>query len=158
MRITQCADDFELGPAKREKLGLMVEKREASPIPADGDPAMPDAWSGGQARRQLCVHRASSRRSPRVVFSMQESVRYLRYAHDCGHGCRLIEDRPPRDATFVKRLREAGAIILPGEPREKMGTPNSRRSFGGRSATLTIRNAGPGPPAAAPEHRLPQTW
>src|SRR5437899_8086137 len=40
-------------------------------------------------------------------------------------------DRPSDDATFVKRWREAGAIILAKANMGEMGTPNSRSSFGG---------------------------
>ena len=40
-------------------------------------------------------------------------------------------DRPPRDATFVKRLRDAGAILIAKANLGEMGTPNSRSSFGG---------------------------
>ena len=38
---------------------------------------------------------------------------------------------PPRDATFVKRLRDAGAILIAKANLGEMGTPNSRSSFGG---------------------------
>jgi len=49
-----------------------------------------------------------------------------------------------------------GAIILGKANLGENGTPNSRSSFGGRSVTLTIRNAVQAPPAAAPDHRRPR--
>src|SRR5437870_11942772 len=48
-----------------------------------------------------------------------------------GMDAAYANDRPPDDATFVKRLREAGAIILAKANLGEMGTLNSRSSFGG---------------------------
>src|SRR5437870_7544978 len=48
-----------------------------------------------------------------------------------GMDAAYANDRPPDDSTFVKRLREAGAIILGKANLGEMGTPNSRSSFGG---------------------------
>ena len=44
---------------------------------------------------------------------------------------RLANDRPPDDATFVERLREAGAIILAKANLGEYAGGDARSSFGG---------------------------
>ena len=66
-----------------------------------------------------------------VVFSIKDQYDTFDMRTTAGMDAAYANDRPPRDATFVKRLREAGAIILAKANLGEMGTPNSRSSFGG---------------------------
>jgi Asp-tRNA(Asn)/Glu-tRNA(Gln) amidotransferase A subunit family amidase len=66
-----------------------------------------------------------------VVFAIKDQYDTFDMRTTAGMDAAYANDRPPRDATFVKRLRDAGAIILAKANLGEMGTPNSRSSFGG---------------------------
>ena len=150
---------LNLRPAKREKLGFDGRKARSMTDPVDDAPAMPDA---PEVAAQQDVYFASTGKliGPLhgVVFSIKDQYDTFDMRTTAGMDVAYANDRPPRDATFVKRLRDAGAIILAKANLGEMGTANSRSSFGGPFCNLTIRNAVPAPPAAAPDHRLAQTW
>ena len=100
--------------------------------PADADPAMPDAL---EVAAQQDDYFASSGKliGPLhgVIFSIKDQYDTFDMRTTAGMDAAYANDRPPRDATFVKRLREAGAIILAKANLGEMGSPNSRSSFGG---------------------------
>src|SRR5215467_4593179 len=123
---------LNLRPAKREKLGFDPRKARSMTDPADADPAMPDAL---EVAAQQDAYFASFGRliGPLhgVVFSIKDQYDNFEMRTTAGMDAAYANDRPPHDATFVKRLREAGAIILAKANLGEMGTPNSRSSFGG---------------------------
>src|SRR5262245_45150643 len=123
---------LNLRPAKREKLGFDPRKARSMTDSVDGDPAMPDAL---EVAAQQDAHFASTGRliGPLhgVVLSIKDQYDTFDMRTTAGMDAAYANDRPPRDATFVKRLREAGAIILAKANLGEMGTPNSRSSFGG---------------------------
>jgi amidase len=123
---------LNLRPAKREKLGFDPRKARSLTEPVDDDPAMPDAL---EVAAQQDAYFASTGKLigtlHGVVFSIKDQYDTFDMRTTAGMDAAYANDRPPRDATFVKRLREAGAIILAKANLGEMGTPNSRSSFGG---------------------------
>ncbi len=123
---------LNLRPAKREALGFDRRKARSMTDPADNDPAMPDAL---EVAAQQDTYFASTGKLigslHGVVFSIKDQYDTFDMRTTAGMDAAYANDRPPDDATFVKRLREAGAIILAKANLGEMGTPNSRSSFGG---------------------------
>jgi len=123
---------LNLRPAKREKLGFDRRKARSMTDPVDDDPAMPDAL---EVAAQQDAHFASTGKLigalHGVVLSIKDQYDTFDMRTTAGMDAAYANDRPPRDATFVQRLREAGAIILAKANLGEMGTPNSRSSFGG---------------------------
>jgi amidase len=123
---------LNLRPAAREKLGFDPRKARSLTDPVDADPAMPDAL---EVAAQQDAYFASTGKliGPLhgVVLSIKDQYDTFDMRTTAGMDAAYANDRPPRDATFVKRLREAGAIILAKANLGEMGTPNSRSSFGG---------------------------
>ena len=123
---------LNLRPAKREKLGFDGRKARSMTDPVDDAPAMPDAL---EVAAQQDVYFASTGKliGPLhgVVFSIKDQYNTFDMRTTAGMDAAFANDRPPRDATFVKRLRDAGAIILAKANLGEMGTANSRSSFGG---------------------------
>jgi amidase len=123
---------LNLRPAERERLGFDRRKARSMTDPVDDDPAMPDAL---EVAAQQDAYFASTGKliGPLhgVVFSIKDQYDTFDLRTTAGMDAAYANDRPPRDATFVKRLREAGAIILAKANLGEMGTPNSRSSFGG---------------------------
>ena len=123
---------LNLRPAKREKLGFDPRKARSMTDPADADPAMPDALEVA-AKQDAYFASTGKLIGPLhgVVFSIKDQYDTFDMRTTAGMDAAYANDRPPRDATFVKRLREAGAIILAKANLGEMGTANSRSSFGG---------------------------
>ena len=123
---------LNLRPTKREKLGFDPRKARSLTDPADANPGMPDAL---EVAAQQDAYFASTGRfiGPLhgVIFSIKDQYDTFDMRTTAGMDAAYANDRPPRDATFVKRLREAGAIILAKANLGEMGSPNSRSSFGG---------------------------
>src|ERR1700745_3195950 len=100
--------------------------------PVDDNPAMPDALE--VAAQQDAFFAATGKLVGTlhgVVFSIKDQYDTFDMRTTAGMDAGYANDRPPRDATFVKRLRDAGAIILAKANLGEMGTPTSRSSFGG---------------------------
>ncbi len=123
---------LNLRPASRDKLGFDQHKARSMTDPVDNDLTMPDAL---EVAAQQDAYFASTGKliGPLhgVVFSIKDQYDTFDMRTTAGMDAAYANDRPPRDATFVKRLREAGAIILAKANLGEMGTPNSRSSFGG---------------------------
>jgi Asp-tRNA(Asn)/Glu-tRNA(Gln) amidotransferase A subunit family amidase len=121
-----------LRPATREKLGFDPHKARSMTDAVDADPSMPDAL---EVAAQQDAYLASTGKliGPLhgVVFSIKDQYDTFDMRTTAGMDVAYANDRPPQDATFVKRLRDAGAIILAKANLGEMGTPNSRSSFGG---------------------------
>ena len=123
---------LNLRPAKGEKWGFDRRKARSITDPADDNPGMPDAL---EVAAQQDAYFASTGKLigalHGVVFAIKDQYDTFDMRTTAGMDAAYANDRPPRDATFVKRLREAGAIILAKANLGEMGTPNSRSSFGG---------------------------
>jgi amidase len=123
---------LNLRPADRERLGFDPRKARSMTDAADDNPAMPDALE--VAARQDAYFAANGKLIGAlhgVVFAIKDQYDAFDMRTTAGMDAGYANDRPPGDATFVKRLREAGAIILAKANLGEMGTPNSRSSFGG---------------------------
>src|SRR5262245_13774702 len=123
---------LNLRPANRERLGFDPRKTRSMTDPADADPAMPDALEVA-AKQDAYFASTGNLIGPLhgVVLSIKDQYDTFDMRTTAGMDAGFANDRPPRDATFVKRLRDAGAIILANANLGEMGTPTSRSSYGG---------------------------
>jgi Asp-tRNA(Asn)/Glu-tRNA(Gln) amidotransferase A subunit family amidase len=123
---------LNLRPATREKLGFDGRKARSMTDAVDADPSMPDAL---EVAAQQDAYFASTGKliGPLhgVVLSIKDQYDTFDMRTTAGMDVAYANDRPPHDATFVKHLRDAGAIIVAKANLGEMGTPNSRSSFGG---------------------------
>ncbi|HSU88636.1 MAG TPA: amidase family protein, partial [Terriglobia bacterium] len=123
---------LNLRPGKREAMGFDRRKARSMTDSVDANPSMPDAL---EVAAQQDAYFASTGKliGPLhgIVFSIKDQYDTFDMRTTAGMDAAYANDRPPDDATFVKRLREAGAIILAKANLGEMGTPNSRSSFGG---------------------------
>src|SRR5262249_46249583 len=147
---------LNLRPAKRQALGFDRRKARSMTDSVDNDPSMPDAL---EVAAQQDAYFASTGKliGPLhgIVFSIKDQYDTFDMRTTGGMDADYANDRPSDDATFAKRLREAGAIILAKANMGEMGTPNSRSSFGGPfcnpyDTTRTPRTPSGGPGSSAP--------
>jgi Asp-tRNA(Asn)/Glu-tRNA(Gln) amidotransferase A subunit family amidase len=123
---------LNLRPATRVALGFDARKARSMTDATDADPRMPDALETAAAQDR------EFRRSGRLVGPLQGVVIALKDQYDTfdlrstsGADAFYANDRPPRDATFVQRLRAAGAIILAKANLAEYASGLPRSSFGG---------------------------
>ena len=126
---------LNLRPAARVAWGFDARKARSMTDAVDDDPNMPDAL---ETAAQLD---ATFARTNRLVGPLHGVVMAIKDQYDTfdmrttsGADAFYANDRPPDDATFVKRLRDAGAIILGKANMGEYaagGTTGTRSSFGG---------------------------
>jgi Asp-tRNA(Asn)/Glu-tRNA(Gln) amidotransferase A subunit family amidase len=123
---------LNLRPATRKKLGFDDRKARSMTDLVDNDPKMPDALEVAIAQDREFA------RTGKLVGPLQGVVMSFKDQYDTfdmrttsGADAHYANDRPPDDATFVKRLRDAGAIILAKSNLAEYASNGSRSSFGG---------------------------
>jgi amidase len=123
---------LNLRPATLKAMGFPAKMARSLTDPADNNPAMPDAL---EVAAQLDAHFAKTGKliGPLhgVVLAIKDQYDTFDLRTTAGADVPYANDRPPIDATFVKKLREAGAIILAKSQMGEYASGIPRSSFGG---------------------------
>lgn len=123
---------LNLRPAARLAWGFDERKARSLTDPLDADPAKPDALEVADA---LDAHfaRTGDFVGPLhgVVLAIKDQYDTFDLRTTAGADADYADDRPPVDASFVARLRAAGAIILAKANLGEYASPQGRSSFGG---------------------------
>ena len=131
-RQVNALSTLNLRPARRKAWGFDERKARSMTDMDDNNPTAPDALEVAAAQdRQF-------RQTGRLVGPLHGVVMAIKDQYDTfdmrttsGADVQYANDRPPEDATFVKRLRDAGAIILAKANLAEYATDGARSSFGG---------------------------
>src|SRR4030095_319334 len=123
---------LNLRPAARERWSFDARQARSMTDREDSSPDLPDApQTAGAAGRELM-------RTVRLVGALHGAVIAVKDQYDTrdmrttsGADAQYANDRPPDDATFVRRLRDAGAIILAKANLAEYAVDGPRSSFGG---------------------------
>lgn len=123
---------LNLRPAARKSWGFGERKARSMTDAVDEDPSMPDALEVAAAQD------AEFARTGKLVGPLHGVVMAIKDQYDTfdmrttsGADAFYANDRPPEDSTFVRRLREAGAIILAKSNLGEYASATPRSSFGG---------------------------
>lgn len=123
---------LNLRPAARKVWGFDDRKARSMTDKIDNDPKMPDALEVAAAQD------AQFSKTGKLVGPLHGVVMAFKDQYDTfdmrttsGADAQYANDRPPDDATFVKRLRDAGAIILAKANLAEYASNGARSSFGG---------------------------
>ena len=123
---------LNLRPATRTKWGFGARKARTLTDQADSAAGMPDALEVAAAQdRELARTGRLAGPLHGVVMAIKDQYDTFDMRTTSGGDVDYANDRPPDDATFVKRLREAGAIILAKANLAEYAVDGSRSSFGG---------------------------
>jgi amidase len=123
---------LNLRPATREAWGFDARKARSMTDAVDAAPAMPDALETAAAQDREFA-RTGQLVGPLhgVVLAIKDQYDTVDMRTTSGADADYANDRPPDDATFVARLREAGAIILAKANLAEYAVDGARSSFGG---------------------------
>ena len=139
---------LNLRPARRTAWGFDARKARSMTDGVDDDPGMPDAL---EVAEQQDAHLAAtgSLIGPLhgVVMAIKDQFDTFDMRTTAGADAFYANDRPPRDGTFVARLREAGAIILAKANMGEYaagGVTGVRSSFGGTNCNVYDTERDPG--------------
>ena len=131
-RQINALSTLNLRPAARTKWGFDSRKARSLTDPVDAAAGMPDALEVAAAQD------AQFARTGRLAGPLHGVVLAIKDQYDTfdmrttsGGDVDYANDRPPDDATFVKRLRQAGAIILAKANLAEYAVDGARSSFGG---------------------------
>jgi amidase len=123
---------LNLRPAARKAMGFDDRKARSMTDAADNSPKMPDALETAAAQD------GEFAKTGKLVGPLQGVVMSFKDQYDTfdmrttsGADAHYANDRPPQDATFIKRLRAAGAIILAKSNLAEYASNGARSSFGG---------------------------
>jgi amidase len=123
---------LNLRPSARKSRGFDERKARSLTDAVDDNPNMPDALEVAAAQDR------EFERTGRLVGPLDGVVLAIKDQYDTfdmrttsGADAQYANDRPPEDATFVKRLRDAGAIILAKANLAEYAVDGARSSFGG---------------------------
>ncbi|HEY0944389.1 MAG TPA: amidase [Opitutaceae bacterium] len=123
---------LNLRPATLKALGFPAKMARSLTDPVDADPAMPDALEVAAAQD------AAFAKTGKLVGPLHGVVMAIKDQYDTfdlrttsGADVPYANDRPPVDAEFVKRLRDAGAIILAKSQMGEYASGIPRSSWGG---------------------------
>jgi len=131
-RQVNALSTLNLRPSTRKAWGFDERKARSMTDMDDNHPNMPDALEVAAAQdRQF-------KQTGRLVGPLHGVVMAIKDQYDTfdmrttsGADALYANDRPPEDATFVKRLRDAGAIILAKANLAEYAVDGARSSFGG---------------------------
>jgi Asp-tRNA(Asn)/Glu-tRNA(Gln) amidotransferase A subunit family amidase len=123
---------INLRPAARAKWGFDDRKARSLTDRADSSQSMPDALEVAAAQdRQFKQNGRLVGPLHGVVMAIKDQYDTFDMRTTSGGDTQYANDRPPDDATFVRRLREAGAIILAKANLAEYAVDGARSSFGG---------------------------
>ena len=139
---------LNLRPAERLSRGFGERTARSMTDADDDDPTMPDAL---EVASQQDAHFASTGEliGPLhgVVMAIKDQFDTFDMRTTSGADAFYANDRPPRDATFVQRLRDAGAVILAKANMGEYaagGVTGTRSSFGGVNCNAYDTERDPG--------------
>ncbi len=123
---------LNLRPAARAKWGFEDRKARSLTDSSDSDPKMPDALEAAAAEDRYFQQNGKLIGPLHgVVMAVKDQYDTFDMRTTSGGDVQYANDRPPQDATFVKRLRDAGAIILAKANLAEYAVDGARSSFGG---------------------------
>jgi Asp-tRNA(Asn)/Glu-tRNA(Gln) amidotransferase A subunit family amidase len=122
---------LNLRPAARQRWGFDARKARSLTDVTDGDASMPDALEAARLQDEQ-LQRTGALAGPLhgMVLAIKDQFDTRDMRTTSGADADYANDRPPRDATFVRRLRAAGAILL-GKANMGEYAGGDRSSFGG---------------------------
>ena len=123
---------LNLRPAARKRLGFDQHNSRTLTDTVDDDPHLPDALEvAAHLDRQFAAKGELIGPLHGAVVCIKDQYDTADMRSTSGGDAAFSNDRPPRDATFVSRLREAGAIILAKANLGEYASGIPRSSFGG---------------------------
>jgi amidase len=122
---------LNLRPAARERWGFDARKARSLTDAVDADPSMPDALEVAR-ELDLVLERTHKLAGPLhgMVLAIKDQFDTRDMRTTSGADADYANDRPPKDSTFVQRLRAAGAVLL-GKANMGEYAGGDRSSFGG---------------------------
>jgi len=131
-RQVNALSTLNLRPPERKAWGFDERKARSMTDMDDQNPNMPDALEAAAAQdRQFKQTGKLVGPLHGVVMAIKDQYDTFDMRTTSGADVQYANDRPPEDATFVKRLRSAGAIILAKANLAEYATDGARSSFGG---------------------------